>query len=162
VADLPIGPADFSDPKFLALVDLHLAAMRKHSPPESVHALGAAGLASEDTATFVATADDRVVSMGALRRLADDTFEIKSMRTHPDHLGQGLGRAMLEHLIARAAAQSARRLSLETGSGPAFEPALALYRSRGFVPCEAFGGYESTTFNQFLSLDLTQDKEPQT
>lgn len=159
MTDARIGPADFNDPSFLALVHLHLDAMREHSPPDSVHALGAAGLATEGTSTFVITRDERVVSMGALRSLGDGTFEIKSMRTHPDHLGQGHGRAMLEHLIARANAQSAARLSLETGSGLAFEPALALYRSRGFAPGPAFGGYEATTFNQFFHLDLIPDKE---
>ena len=46
------------------------------------------------------------------------------------------------------------RLSLETGSGPAFEPALKLYRRRGFVDGEAFADYRRSTFNQFLHLDL--------
>ena len=160
MTDVSIGPADFGDRTLLDLVDLHLSAMRAQSPPDSVHALGAAGLASDQTSTFVIVRDDRVVAMGALRRLDDGTFEIKSMRTHPDHLGQGLGRLMLEHLISRAVAMSAGRLSLETGSGPAFEPALALYRSRGFLPGPAFGGYEATDFNQFFHLDLSPYKEP--
>jgi len=46
------------------------------------------------------------------------------------------------------------RLSLETGSGPDFEPALALYRRRGFVEGAAFGDYVSCPFNQFLHLEL--------
>jgi putative acetyltransferase len=46
------------------------------------------------------------------------------------------------------------RVSLETGSGPAFEPALALYRRRGFQPGEAFGDYEVSAFNQFFHLAL--------
>ena len=45
-------------------------------------------------------------------------------------------------------------VSLETGSGPGFEPALALYRKRGFVNGAAFGGYTLTTFNQCLHLAL--------
>jgi putative acetyltransferase len=51
---------------------------------------------------------------------------------------------------------------LETGSGPAFEPALALYRKYGFVEGGAFGGYEKSPFNQFLHLDLvsTGCREP--
>jgi putative acetyltransferase len=46
------------------------------------------------------------------------------------------------------------RLSLETGSGAAFEPALALYRAHGFQPGEPFGGYEKSPFNQFLTRAL--------
>lgn len=45
-------------------------------------------------------------------------------------------------------------LSLETGSGPAFEPALALYRRRGFINGEAFADYVLTDFNQCLHLRL--------
>jgi putative acetyltransferase len=47
-----------------------------------------------------------------------------------------------------------RRLSLETGSGPAFDPALSLYRRRGFVDGEPFAQYERSAFNQFLHLTL--------
>jgi putative acetyltransferase len=46
------------------------------------------------------------------------------------------------------------RLSLETGSGIVFEPALALYRRRGFVDGEAFAQYVRSPFNQFLHLEL--------
>ena len=76
------------------------------------------------------------------------------MRTHPDHLRQGVGAAILEHIIAEARARGFRRLSLETGQGPAFEPALALYRRRGFVDGEAFADYVRSPFNQFLHLAL--------
>ena len=47
-----------------------------------------------------------------------------------------------------------RRLQLETGSGPSFAPALALYRRRGFVDGEAFADYVRSDFNQFLVLVL--------
>jgi putative acetyltransferase len=50
--------------------------------------------------------------------------------------------------------QGMKRLSLETGSGPYFEPALSLYRRRGFVDGEEFADYKRTAFNQFLHLNL--------
>jgi len=46
------------------------------------------------------------------------------------------------------------RLSLETGSGAHFEPALSLYRRRGFLDGEAFADYRRSAFNQFLHLEL--------
>ena len=55
---------------------------------------------------------------------------------------------------ARPAHADFRQLSLETGQGPAFEPALALYRRRGFVDGEAFADYVRSPFNQFLHLVL--------
>ena len=63
--------------------------------------------------------------------------------------------ALLEHIIGVARSRGYARLSLETGSGPAFEPALALYRKRGFVDGDAFGDYVRSDFNQFLHLDIT-------
>jgi putative acetyltransferase len=76
------------------------------------------------------------------------------MRTHPAFLRRGVAAALLEHIIGEARARGLARLSLETGSGPAFEPALTLYRRRGFSPGEAFGDYKRTAFNQFFHLDL--------
>ena len=76
------------------------------------------------------------------------------MRTHPHFLRMGAGAAILETIITAATVRGIRRLSLETGSGPAFEPALALYRRRGFRNGMASGGYEQSAFNQFLHLDL--------
>ena len=47
-----------------------------------------------------------------------------------------------------------RRVSLETGTTPAFAPARTLYSSAGFVPCGPFGGYQVSTDNTFMTLDL--------
>jgi putative acetyltransferase len=92
--------------------------------------------------------------MGALKQLSDGAGEVKSMRTHPDHLRRGAAAQILDHIIDEAKARGLRRLSLETGKGPAFDPALALYRRRGFVDGEVFSDYISSAFNQFLHLEL--------
>ncbi len=99
----------------------------------------------------------RVASVGALKMLTDGVAEVKSMRTHPDFLRMGAGSAILEHITAEARKRQVHRLSLETGSGPAFEPALALYRRYGFADGEPFSTYTQSDFNQFLHLVL---KEP--
>jgi putative acetyltransferase len=82
------------------------------------------------------------------------------MRTHPNHLRKGVARALLEHLIAEAGRRGYTLLSLETGSGPAFDAALTLYRARGFVNGDAFGNYVKTDFNQFLHLQLASRQLP--
>ena len=46
------------------------------------------------------------------------------------------------------------RLSLETGSTPAYQPALALYTRYGFTEGEQFGGYTPSDFNRFFHLAL--------
>ena len=150
-----IAPADFQDPRLVDLLRLHLEAMQRWSPPDSVHALDLSGLQAPGVTLFVLWEDEALLAMGALKTSGDGVGEIKSMRTHPHHLRRGAGRAMLEHLIAEAARLECGRVSLETGSGEAFEPALNLYRRRGFRSGAAFGDYEATDFNQFLHLDLT-------
>lgn len=149
-----ILPADFEDARLQALLTLHLEGMHRHTPACGVHALDLTGLQAPGVTLYTLWHDEALLGMGALRRHPGDLAEIKSMRTHPDHLGKGVGRTILEHLIAEARRQGCHRLSLETGSGPGFDAALNLYGTRGFRKGEAFGGYAASDFNQFYHLDL--------
>lgn len=151
---IAIGPADFDDPVVRALIEHHLDGMRAHSPACGVHAIGVESLQASDVTLRIARRDGQVAGMGALRMLGGGAGELKSFRTGPGHLRQGIAAALLDHLIAKARAAGLTRLSLETGSGLAFDAALALYRSRGFASGPAFGDYEASDFNQFLHLDL--------
>ena len=149
-----IVPGDFENVQLLALLRLHLAGMLANSPPGSNNAFDLSGLKAPDITVYTAWRDDKLLGMAALRQLDAVTGEIKSMRTDPAHLRKGVAAALLDHILSLARARGYRRLSLETGSGESFEPALALYRKNGFVNGEAFGGYDATSFNQFLHLDL--------
>ena len=101
---------------------------------------------------------EALAGVGALKELGDGSGEVKSMRTHPDHLRQGVGAALLEHIIVVAQARGYRRLSLETGVGASFEAALNLYYKRGFVAGEVFADYRPSAFNQMLHLSLATAK----
>ena len=138
----------------LALLRIHLAGMRANSPPESVFALDLSGLKVPEVTVWTVRQSGRAISIGALKELDGSSGEIKSMRTHPDHLRRGVAALLLDHMIATARKRGWKKLSLETGSGPAFEPALNLYRNRGFVGGAAFSDYEPSPFNQFLHLSL--------
>jgi putative acetyltransferase len=151
---LEIREDDLSGAATRELLRLHLEGMHATSPPGSGFALDLAALRSAGVTVWTAWCGDAIAGIGALKDLGDRTGEIKSMRTHPDHLRQGVGAALLEHIIEVARARGMMRLSLETGSGPAFEPALALYRQRGFTDGPAFAKYRRSAFNQFLHLEL--------
>jgi len=156
-ARLPvIKPGDFDDPRVIALLRRHLEGMHANSPPGHVFALDWSGLQKPEISFYALWQDDELLGFGALKELDSRTGEIKSMRTADAHLRKGVAAAILDHIIAQARKRGYARLSLETGSGPAFEPAVALYRKRGFVNGEAFGGYEASAFNQFLHLDLSE------
>lgn len=147
VDDLSSGPTQ-------ALLALHLAGMQASSPPEQCFALDLSGLQRPDVTVWTAWEGTRIAGVGALRRLSARQGEIKSMRTHPEYLRRGVGRRILAHIITESRAVGITRLSLETGSGDAFEPALALYRRHGFHNGPAFGDYHASAFNQFLHRDL--------
>ena len=145
---------DLSGEQSRGLVALHLAGMYANSPADNVFALDLSGLQTPGVTVWTAWRDERIAGMGALKMLDGDTAEVKSMRTHPDFLRQGVAAAILEHMVQVARMRGVKRLSLETGCGPAFEPALRLYRQRGFVHGEAFSSYKKSEFNQFLHLAL--------
>jgi putative acetyltransferase len=86
--------------------------------------------------------------------LGDGSGEVKSMRTAPDHLRRGAAKSLVEHIIAEARRRGLRRLSLETGVGPVYEPAAALYLRCGFVDGERFADYRPSPYNRFMHLDL--------
>lgn len=149
-----IDLADFDCPQVLDLLRIHLAGMHANSPPGSVFALDLSGLQRPDVTLYAAWNDDALVGLGALKELAPHRGEIKSMRTHPGYLRKGVARRLLDHLIEEARQRRYRRLSLETGSGPAFDPALQLYLSNCFVTGPAFADYVKSDFNQFLHKEL--------
>ncbi|HPF24670.1 MAG TPA: GNAT family N-acetyltransferase [Hyphomonas sp.] len=149
-----VKPGDFADPQILDLLRLHLQGMAENSPPGHSFALDLSGLQRPDV-TFLSVWDDgTLLAIGAIKELAADHGELKSMRTRTDRLRSGAGGLMLLSLLDLAITRGYRRVSLETGTGEPFEPALALYRKHGFRDGEAFADYVRSDFNQFLHLDL--------
>ena len=137
-----------------ALIARHLAGMHENSPPESVHAFDVDKLRQPDVTFWSAWLGDDIAGCGALKRLDALRGEIKSMRVADPFLGRGVGRAILEHLIAQARAQGMRSLWLETGSAPAFIPALRLYESAGFARCGPFEDYTDDPFSVFMTREI--------
>lgn len=138
-----------------ALLEQHLAFARAVTPPEDVHALDLDGLLDPAVTFFSLRLDGRLLGVGALKQLEPDHVEVKSMHTTLDARRRGVGRAILDHLLALAAARGARRVSLETGAGEAFAPARAMYAAAGFVPCGPFGGYGPSPNSAFMTRTLT-------
>lgn len=147
-----IGGLD--DPRVIQLLHEHLAGMADNSPPESVHALDISGLRATDVTFWTAWDDHTLLGCGALRELDAAHGEIKSMRTSTPHLGTGVARVLLGHIIDEAERRGYRRLSLETGSGKVFDPAHALYRKFGFDYCGPFADYRDDPFSRFMTRAL--------
>ena len=145
---------DLSGEQTRALIARHLAGMHSSSPPDSVHAFGVAKLQQPDVLFWSAWAGDVIAGCGALKRMDATRGEIKSMRVSDSFLGQGVGRLMLNHILAEARRLRLATLWLETGSTPDFTPALTLYESAGFTRCGPFDGYVEDPFSVFMTLVL--------
>jgi putative acetyltransferase len=152
---LRVAPDDPLAPDVRALLDEHLAEMRRTSPPESVHALDPTALAAPDVVFLAARDDDgALLGCGALKALSATDGELKSMRTAPAARGRGVAAAVLDAVLEVARAAGLQRISLETGTEPSFEPAVRLYLRHGFVPCAPFAGYTDDPHSRYLTLAL--------
>jgi putative acetyltransferase len=136
------------------LLEEHLQSMHAQSPPGSVHALDLSKLKQPDITFWSAWEGAQLMGCGALKELDRRHGEVKSMRTPATRRRHGAGRAILTHIVDVARQRQYERLSLETGSGLAFEPAHALYRSFGFTLCGPFGSYAEDPHSVFMSLRL--------
>ena len=65
-----------------------------------------------------------------------------SLYCFTDLLDERLAAKMLEYILSVSNSRAYKKLSLETGSGPAFDPAIELYKKYGFKNGDAFGDYE--------------------
>jgi amino-acid N-acetyltransferase len=88
----------------------------------------------EQIDTFVvAEMEGRIVGCGALTRLGTDLVEIRSLGLHPEYKGQGIGKKIVELLVAQAREQGIPKIMALT-----YE--VAFFERIGFsvVPKEIF------------------------
>jgi putative acetyltransferase len=86
--DLEIREDDLQGPEIAGLLQRHLDHAAKHSPRESIHALDLDGLRAPGITFWSAWADGQLLGCAALRELAVDHGEIKSMHTAVEHRGK--------------------------------------------------------------------------
>jgi len=88
----------------------------------------------------------------ALRRIDDETCEMKRLYVQPATREGGLGRALVGTLVAHARARGYDRMRLDTL--PAMSAARKLYASLGFEEIEAYR-YNPVPGTTYFELDLT-------
>jgi putative acetyltransferase len=145
---------DPGQPDVRALLERHLAFCHAATPPEHAFALDLDGLRDPSITVFALRRDGELLGVGALKELDPAHGEIKSMHTAAEARGLGVGRALVEHLVATGARRGYARVSLETGTADAFGPARELYTNAGFMPCGPFGDYGASPDNTFMTREL--------
>jgi putative acetyltransferase len=100
---------------------------------------------------WIAEADGAAVGCVALRPLPGGVGEVKRMYVDGAWRGKGVGRALLETLIAHARSLGYHQLRL--GTLTEMTAARALYASLGFVPIERYRADEMVD-TEFYEKDL--------
>ena len=145
---------DLEGAEIRALLSAHMTHMLGNSPKDSCHFLDLTGLRQPNVHFWSIWDGDALAGMGALLVHDAQLGEIKSMRTHDGHLRRGVAARMLRHIIDQARQMGLSRLSLETGSGPAFDAAHGLYLRFGFAYGPPFADYVADPFSRFMTLEL--------
>jgi putative acetyltransferase len=136
------------------LLRSHLEFARSTTPPEDVHALEIDALLDPAVTFCSYRRDGELLAVGAIKLLNDSHGELKSMHTAVAARRQGIGRAMVDHLVGLARERGLTRVSLETGSTPPFAAARALYARAGFTETGPFGDYRESPNSTFMTMEL--------
>jgi ribosomal protein S18 acetylase RimI-like enzyme len=99
---------------------------------------------------FVATINDQIVGIGALKKIDNKTAEIKRMRVDQEFQGQKIGSQILDLLIQKAQELGYKKLILDTSIK--MHVAQNLYQSRGFKEYkrDIIGGLETIFYKKVL------------
>jgi putative acetyltransferase len=154
VHDLTFRVDDLRGAATRALITQHLAEAYAATPAASVHALDLDELRQPGVTFWSAWMGDAIAGCGALKDLGAGRGEIKSMRVADPFRGRGVGRAVLEHLVAEARARGLTSLWLETGSSDQFAPARRLYEGAGFQRCAPFDAYVEDPVSVFMTREV--------
>ena len=113
--------------------------------------------APPDGRLLLATEDDELAGCIALRKLSPGVCEMKRLFVRPAYRSQGLGRVLVETIVAEARKLGYTHMRLDTLPG-LMDKAIALYRSFGFIE---IGPYCENPVEgaKFMELKLTNNQE---
>jgi GNAT superfamily N-acetyltransferase len=99
-----------------------------------------------------------IIGMGALDKIRERAGAIKRMYIRPAYQGKGIGKALLQRLLQKAKEFGYHSVYLETGIS--MTAAQCLYRSVGFVECDAYPETEIPSHSRskfvFMEKDLQE------
>jgi ribosomal protein S18 acetylase RimI-like enzyme len=145
-AEIAIAPerADTTDAvALIAELDEHLASLYA---VENRHGFSVEKLLRDDVHFFVSRVGGRPAGCGGVLLVGHEYAEIKRMWVRPAFRGLGLGRRMLDHLVAHASERGLTVIRLETGIHQ--REAIALYEGSGFRRIPPFGPYRDDSVSR--------------
>jgi putative acetyltransferase len=80
--------------------------------------------------------DEHFIACVAVRKITEDTAELKRMYVQPAHQGKGIGKLLLQKVLDMARQCGYKKIRLDTLNY--MHPAIALYRHNGFYEIPAY------------------------
>ena len=99
---------------------------------------------------LVGLLEDRIVSMGALRRISDERGEIKRLRTYPKHQQSGFGGEIYAMLEEKARKLQFKVLQADTDIGNTLMQRLLPEAGYREIERKKLGGMDSIIYEKFL------------
>ena len=130
-------------------LDAHLTALYA---VESRHGFSVAKLLRDGVAFFVTRDGGQPAGCGGVMFVGREYAEIKRMYVRPAFRGRGLGRLMLDRLVAHARQHGLTVIRLETGIHQ--KEAIALYERYGFHRIPPFGPYRDDPVSRCYEMRL--------
>jgi len=112
--------------------------------------------APPDGRLLLAKDDDQIAGCVAMRKIRPGVCEMKRLFVRPAYRSTGLGRVLVNAIIAEARKLGYTHMRLDTLPGR-MDKAIALYRSIGFVDIEPY--YTSVESAKFMELELATNQE---
>jgi pimeloyl-ACP methyl ester carboxylesterase/GNAT superfamily N-acetyltransferase len=131
----------FDSPDSAALVADYVAEIKAMYPewtPDVPPRMTGHDVEPPDGRWLVAYHDERAVGCAGLKRLDDDTAEIKRIYVAPNARGTGVARALLSRLEQTAREAGYRTVRLDTGAKQ--QASVALFSSSGYEPIADYNG----------------------
>lgn len=154
----PMVPADLAEAKTMMLT-VAAGIFEPHHPAATfINRYGAALSDVDDFqnqygppsgAFLVAVQGERIIGTGAIRRIDDETAELRRMWLLPEYHGRGVGYRLATALLEFARSAGYHYVRLSTSAVQT--RAIGFYKRLGFYPIER---YRDTDDEIFLELDL--------
>lgn len=143
-----------TDQRVIDLIEDHMEKMELYSPPTAQHHLEINEYEHSKITVWTAWEDNELLGVGALKELNNEHGELKSIKTHPDHLRKGVAQQLVSFILKQAVQRGYKQVSLETGSQKAFKPAIEFYKSIGFEECSPFADYNEDPASVFMTQKI--------
>lgn len=148
---MKIRKDNVTDQRVINLIEDHMQKMELYSPPSALHHLEINEYEDPKLTVWTAWENDELLGVGALKKLNGKHGELKSIKTHPDHLRKGVAQQLVSYILKQAVLAGYNQVSLETGSQEEFKPALEFYKSIGFDECGPFSDYKDDPASVFMT-----------